>query len=101
MSFCFVTVSLRVVVGLKLEDVPEGAVAMTISQVLACQRAAVRMERNLDSSKDRKLSKSELIFWFVLSISLIFQCRGAFILKLIPQFLSGKVGRGICEGYIP
>ena len=64
-------VSFRVVVGLELEDVPEGAVAMTINQVLACQRAAVRMERTWDSSKDRKLSKSELILWFISSTSLI------------------------------
>ena len=38
---------------------PEGVVGLFASQIVASQRAAVRMERNLDSAKDRKLSKSK------------------------------------------
>ena len=36
---------------------PERVVGLTVSQIVASQRAAVRMERNLDLAKDRKLSK--------------------------------------------
>ena len=38
---------------------PEGVVGLTVSQIVASQRAAVRMERNLDLAKDRKLCKQK------------------------------------------
>ena len=41
---------------------PEGVVGLTASQIVASQRAAVRMERNLDSTKNRKLSKSKYCY---------------------------------------
>ena len=47
---------------------PEGVVGLTANQIVASQRAAVRMERNLDIAKDRKLSKSEYCCFYCLFV---------------------------------